>query len=64
MKNPEMKTKPKKKAAPKKKVALEDVLEEIKKIHQRLDKLEDDVLALRGIVRPQTTQTEEKETAE
>lgn len=54
MAKPKAKPKPKKKGAPKKKVALEDVIEEIKKINHRLDKMECDILALRGVVRPET----------
>jgi hypothetical protein len=54
------KAKPKKKRAPKRGVTLEDVLEEIKKIYQRLDKMEDDILVLQGVVRPQTTPLEKK----
>lgn len=49
-----VKAKTKKKVAPKKKGTIEDALEETKKIQERLDKLERDVLSLRGVVRPQT----------
>jgi len=52
---PKVKPKPKKKTAPTKKkkvtkVTPEDVLEEVKKIYERLDKIESDILALRGVV--------------
>jgi transposase len=57
---PEKKPKPKKKATPKKKVTLDIVLEEIKKIYKRLDEMEGDILALRGIARPKTSQPEEE----
>jgi hypothetical protein len=53
MAKPKVKAKPKKKAAPKMKVTIEDALEEIKKIHERLDKIEADILTLRGVARPQ-----------
>ena len=47
---------PKKKATPKKKVTLGVVLEEIKNIHKRLDDLEREILAIRGVTRSQTPQ--------
>ena len=59
---PKAKLKPKKKAAPKKKVTLENVLGEIKKIHQRLGKLERDIRALRGGAQPRTSPEETGDT--
>jgi len=64
------KVKPKEKRAPKKKVMPieyhkhEDILEELKKIYERLDKIEGDILVLQGIVQPQATPLEKKEASE
>jgi hypothetical protein len=54
MAKPKVKPKAKKKAAPKKKVTLENVLSEIKRVHERLGKLERDIRALRGDVQSHT----------
>lgn len=61
---PKVKPKSKKKAAPKNRATLENVLGEINKIHQRLDKVESDVRALRGVASPQTPQPEEENDTE
>ena len=57
---PKAKLKPKKKAAPKKKVTLEFIFEETKKIHKKLDDLEREILAMRGVARSQTPQPEKE----
>lgn len=60
MAKPKVKAKPKKKAATKMRVTIEDALGEIKKIHGMLDKIEGDILTLRGVARPQTAPPEMK----
>jgi hypothetical protein len=57
-----IKPRPKKKSAPKKKATLEDVLGEIKRIHQRLDKIESDIRAPRGVTRSQAPLEEATDT--
>ena len=54
------KPKAKKRSAPKKKVTLEVVLEEMKKIHKKLDDLEREILAMRGVARSETPKPEEE----
>jgi hypothetical protein len=55
------KASPKRKAtSAKKRPKLEDVISEIKKINERLDKVESDILALRGIAQPQTVPSKEE----
>jgi hypothetical protein len=58
------KPKAKKKSAPKKKVTLEVIFEDMKKIHKKLDDLEREILAMRGIERSQRSQPEENEDTE
>ena len=54
------KPKAKKRSAPKKKVTLEVVLEEMKKIHKKLNDLEREILAMRGVARSETPKPEEE----
>ena len=58
------KPKPKKKSAPKKKVTLEVIHEDMKKIHQKLDNLERELLAVRGATRSQTPRSKEEDEAD
>jgi hypothetical protein len=61
MPNPKIKPKPKQKSAPKKKVTLEVIFEDMKKIHKKLDDLEREILAIRGLTRSQTPQPENED---
>lgn len=58
------KPRPKKKLAPKKKVTLEVIFEDMKKIHKKLDGLERDILAMRGVTTSHTPQPEEENDTE
>jgi hypothetical protein len=64
MAKPKAKPKPKKKSAPKKKVTLEVIFEDMEKIHKKLDDLEREILAIRGVGRSQTPQPAEENDAE
>lgn len=55
------KSKPMKKSAPKNKVTLEVIFEDIKKIHQKLDDLEREILAMRGVTMSHTPQLTDDE---
>jgi hypothetical protein len=55
------KPRPKKKSAPKKKVTLEVIFEDMKKIHKKLDDLEKEILAMRGVAMSQPHQPEEED---
>jgi hypothetical protein len=58
------KPKAKKKSAPKKKVTLEVILEDMKKIHKKLDNLEKELLAMQGLTRSQTPRSDEEDEAD
>jgi hypothetical protein len=51
---PKGKLRAKKKSTPKKKVTLEAIFEDMKKIHKKLDNLEREILAIRGVIGSQT----------
>ncbi len=53
--------KPKQKSVPKKKVTLEVIFEDMKRIHKKLDDLEREILAMRGVAMSHTPQPEEED---
>ena len=64
MAKPKAKVRPKEKSAPKEKITLEVIFEDMKKIHEKLDDLEREILAMRGVASPHTPQPEEEDDEE
>lgn len=54
-----LKAKPKTKPSPKKKITITTLIDEIKKINKRINKLEKDIQSLRENAKPLTPQSEE-----